>query len=209
MYRMPENICAEILEMEKEDLNLTEQLRNNNLLEKYGYHPVLEKCHKRNSKNLKAIIDRYGFPTLKNSSPSVVNAAWRVVQHSIGEPSFMKNCFALFQKFSSEEIPLNLRAYLGDRIAFYERKPQKYGTQFDYDLNGKMTVWWLEDKTRVEEWRANVGLPPLKDVEKHFASYPAVSAEEAKSMRKQQESWLLSVGWCSMEDIRAYYNLKK
>ena len=205
MFRLPKSTCAEILSMEKEDFNLTEQLRNNKLLERCGYHPVLEKCHKHNSKKLNEIINRYGFPTLKNSNSEVVNAAWKIVQHSIGEPSFMKKCFALLLELSSEEIPLNLRAYLGDRIAFYERKPQKYGTQFDYDLNGKMTVWWLVDKIHVEEWRAHVGLPPLREIEKYYASYPSVSIEEAKFMRKQQEAWLLSVGWCNIEDIEAYY----
>ena len=108
MYHLPENICIEILSMEKEDLNLTEQLCNDGLLKECGYHPELEKCHKHNSKKLSAIINRYGFPTLKNSNSNVVNAAWRIVQHSIGEPSFMKKCIALFQEFSSEEIPLNL-----------------------------------------------------------------------------------------------------
>lgn len=52
MCHLPENICIEILSMEKEDLNLTEQLCNDGLLKECGYHPELEKCHKHNSKEL-------------------------------------------------------------------------------------------------------------------------------------------------------------
>lgn len=205
MPKIPENLCEKIILMEKSDNDITEQLRNKKELEKYGYHPVLEKLHLTNSKELNSIIERYGFPTLKNSSQTVVCAAWRIVQHSISDPVFMKKCYTLFKEYSLDEIPLKERAYLGDRIAFYERKPQRFGTQFDYDLSGKMTVWWLENKIYVEKWRTDAGLPTLKEVQQKYDVYPTVSVSEAKMMRKQQEEWLINVGWCTADDIAQYY----
>ncbi len=36
--------------------------------------------------------------------------------------------------------------YLEDRINFFLRKPQNYGTQFDYDENGIFTVYTLSQE---------------------------------------------------------------
>lgn len=201
MEKYPELFCERILAMEKEDLCLLERLQQSGELQKYGYHPALKKLHAQNGAALKEMISRCGFPTLKNAGAEVFSAAWRIVQHNIGDPAFMKSCFSLFGRYSYEEIPLKERAYLEDRIAFYERRPQRFGTQFDYDLNGNMTVWRLADRAETARLRALAGLPPLEEAEEAFRKTPSVPAERAREMREEQERWLEETGWCTKKDI--------
>ena len=42
-------------------------------------------------------------------------------------------------------------AWLEDRIAFSERRPQRYGTQFDWDRDGRMSPWLIDDVEGVEQ----------------------------------------------------------
>lgn len=204
MQKLPDEVCESILSMEKADLALCAALQESGELARYGYHPRMESLHKENSAKLSAILKTYGFPTLKNSDAGVTAAAWRIVQHSIGAPAFMRGCLRLFARYTYEEIPLKERAYLEDRIAFYERRPQRFGTQFDYTRKGVMAVWWLESREEAEALRRTAGLPSLKEAEEAFRNYPRVSLEEAAQMRKRQEEWLVKTGWCTPRDIERY-----
>lgn len=116
--KIPRGVCEELLEMERRDLEETERLAKSGELEKYGYHPALRKLHERNCGRLGEIWERYGMPTLQNGGEEAVLAAWRIAQHAIGSPAFMRRFAAECDKYSPEEIPLRGRAYLADRIAF-------------------------------------------------------------------------------------------
>lgn len=201
---LPECVREEILAMERRDLEETERLAKEGELEKCGYHPFLQKLHGENRKRLCEITERYGLPTTQSAGEAAARAAWRIVQHSIGAPDFMRRCLRLYEE-SGDDVPLRFCAYLGDRIAFYERRPQVYGTQFDYDLNGKMSVWWLKDENAVDERRARAGLCPLREAETRFGEYPKISEKEALIKRREQEAWLTETGWCTAEDIKNYY----
>ncbi|XER07966.1 hypothetical protein SRRS_35590 [Sporomusa rhizae] len=187
--------------MEQTDLSTLKNLEDQGELKKYGYHPAMEKVHLQNSHRLKKIINKYGFPTIDKVGEKVHIAAWRIVQHAISDPSFMCDCYRLIQSGSKTKIPLKSIAYLSDRISFFRRKPQKYGTQFDYGLNGKFGVWWLEMPQNIDALRVNAGLPPLKKVEQYFSNNEDISEAQALKMRSEQEAWLMKVGWCTMDDI--------
>lgn len=204
MQIIPSTVCNDIIAMKQADIELTNAIHKSGELEKYGYHPHLEKLHLKNGQQLKDIIDIYGFPTCNNSNEEIMNSAWFIVQHCISNPSFMRMCNELFLSYSYEEIPLKERAYLSDRIAFYERKPQLFGTQFDYNLKGYMSVWWLKNRAETNSLRRKAKLPLLSKVEKMYASYPTISVEKAKQMRDEQEKWLVNVGWCTLQDIKVY-----
>lgn len=195
------DICQEIIKMVEWDLAIREELDHKGELQKYGYHPVMEQVHVKNSQRLEEIIGLHGFPTLNQVGIDVHQAAWLIVQHAISNLKFMCYCYDLFLTLSHEEISVQNIAYLGDRIAFYKRRPQKYGTQFDYELTGEFGVWWLENKPYVNEYRAQVGLPPLEVNPLYVNPLDSVSKEEANKMRSEQEAWLIATGWCSQEDI--------
>lgn len=196
------DICQEIIKMAEWDLAIREELECKGELQKYGYHPVMEQVHVKNSQHLEEIIRLYGFPTLNQVGIDVHQAAWLIVQHAISNPKFMRDCYNLFLALNHEEISVQNIAYLGDRIAFYKRRPQKYGTQFDYALTGEFGVWWLEDEVCVNEYRAQVGLPPLEENPLYVNPFDSVSKEEANKMRSEQEAWLVTTGWCSEQDIK-------
>jgi len=49
-----------------------------------------------------------------------------------------------------------------DRIQTNENKPQKYGSQVKYnEQTKKYELFSLEDESKVDEWRKEVGLCPL------------------------------------------------
>jgi hypothetical protein len=95
------------------------------------------------------------------------------------------------------EVPEAAVAYLDDRIRFYEGRPQLYGTQFDYDEEGNMTPWTIEDPARVNERRRSVG---LDNIEGRTATYRAHQRPEDRPRdmtdhRRKFLLWLRSVGW--------------
>lgn len=207
MKKIPRTVLDKIKDMAAKDRALLNELSLNGELEKFGYHPRLLSMHEQNADELEKILKEYGFPGLSCKDPAATEGAWLIVQHAISRPLFMKNCLKLMRSYTKEELPVKYAAYLEDRIAFYERKPQKYGTQFDYDLTGKMDVWWLYDPDKTEERRRLAGLPPLEPVRESFSDYPALSAKDALTARKEQERWLVETGWCTEKDIEEYYRV--
>jgi hypothetical protein len=63
-----------------------------------------------------------------------------IPQHAIGDPQLQSRWLPLLQEAvtKGEAEPAHV-AYLEDRICFYERRPQRYGTQFDWDEEGQMS----------------------------------------------------------------------
>ena len=51
-------------------------------------------------------------------------------------------------------------AGLTDRILVAQAKPQRFGTQFK-TVNGKISLWPIEDSEHLEERRARYLLPPM------------------------------------------------
>ena len=77
---------------------------------------------------------------------------------------------------------------------FYERRPQRYGTQFDWDANGRMSPWVLEDPERVHEYRAAVGLGLLREKIEQFGSDEHRPAD-LERYRQDIAAWAKTVGW--------------
>jgi hypothetical protein len=53
---------------------------------------------------------------------------------------------------------------LYDRLKMNQNLPQRYGTQavLNNTLTGAYELYKLEDEKKVNDWRKEVGLPPLK-----------------------------------------------
>jgi hypothetical protein len=95
-----------------------------------------------------------------------------------------------------KRVPLWHTAYLEDRIAMYEGRPQLYGTQWmDNPLDGRIRPWRLAEPDRVNERRAEVGLGPLNPIPEPG---PELSFEEQRKIADNQqwwEHWLTKRGW--------------
>ena len=129
-----------------------------------GYHPEMAAVHLANAARLAEIIETWGWPGETLVGKRAANAAWIILQHAIGSPELMRRCLPLLTEAAARgDVPPEQSAYLHDRICAFEGRPQRYGTQFDWDEEGKLSPGPLEDEERVDAFRAGVGLGPLQE----------------------------------------------
>jgi hypothetical protein len=165
-----------------------------------GYHQAMQEIHNRNAEQLSVIMKEIGFPTIENIGEQAYKAAWIVIQHAIGKPDFMRQCAALLKQAVQEQKAdaIDL-AYLTDRIATLEAKPQLYGTQFDWDEYGLLSPYAVDDEVQVNQPRASLGLCTLAEQTSRMREQ--VKAEhqappENYYARKQEiHEWRRKVGW--------------
>lgn len=197
---MSHNHFAErIIELKNEDLELRDQLIKRGELGE-GYHKEMEQLHNRNAKKLNDIMDIIGYPGIDKVGKEASEAAWLIIQHAIGQPELMRKCVRLLKDAVDEQKadPKNL-AYLSDRIAVFEGKPQLYGTQFDWNENGEMVPNFVDNITKVNERRKSIGLNTLEEqtaIIREQVKRENQSPPEDFSKRKNEvEAWKKKVGW--------------
>jgi hypothetical protein len=83
---------------------------------------------------MKGIIAAKGWPGKKLVGGDGANAAWTLVQHADAHPAFQQECLALLEKAvaAGDADPAD-HAYLYDRVAVNQKRPQRYGTQLGDD----------------------------------------------------------------------------
>lgn len=87
---------------------------------------------------------------------------WLVIQHTSIESQ--RKYLPLFREAVERgEMQASAVAMMEDRVAVFEGKPQKYGSQVQRGEDGKYTPFELLDATKVDEWRAEVGMQPLEE----------------------------------------------
>ena len=117
-----------------------------------------------------------------------------VVMHAIGDPDLLRKSLAVLENaVSAGEAPAWQFACLADRIAFFEGRPQRYGTQLDWDDEGYNSVYRLEDSEHVNEFRATVGLGPLERIGRDGQTVK--DPESLRRDRERYEAWARKVGW--------------
>lgn len=193
------SIAKTIRALEEADLALRDQLIQNGQLND-GYNPEMEQMHIRNATILEEIIDTIGYPTPDKVGQEASDAAWLVIQHAISLPDFMRKCAKLLAEAvaAGKSEPKGL-AYLTDRITVFEGKPQRYGTQFDWDENGELNPNRFDDLALVNQRRKALGLNSLeeqteliREQAKKEKQSPPVDAAERK---RAYDTWRKSVGW--------------
>jgi len=165
-----------------------------------GYHPRMELVHRRNAVRLSAILDRHGWPGRTMVGSDAAHAAWLVVQHAVGDPALQHRVLQLLRPAAAlGEAALLEVAMLEDRIRVSEGRPQRYGTQFDWDQNGEMSPLAVEEVEHVDERRRAVGLGPLADDTRIHREYIAQSKERPPADWPQHQrdihDWFRCKGW--------------
>jgi len=186
----------ELIAMRREDLKVRQELVESGELDG-TYVPRMEAVHIRNAERLKELVVLHGWPDETSVGKDGAEAAWLIVQHAIGNPAFQRQCLGLMQESAKHgKIPLWHAAYLEDRIAMYEGRSQRYGTQWLDDLvDGRARPWKLEDSDRVNEFRARVGLEPMHPVPEPGPALPLEQQESIRRDRHWWEQWLAGKGW--------------
>jgi hypothetical protein len=193
------SIADNLIEMQNADLACREKLVQNGQLGE-GYNEEMKELHEKNAKILNNILDTIGYPTTDKVGIKANEAAWLIIQHSIGQPALMKKCAALLKSAVRENkaSPQNL-AYLTDRIAVFEENLQLYGTQFDWDENGNLSPNPYDNLAKVNERRKSIGLNPLEEQTELIrirAKNENQSPPKDLEKRKQEiEQWKKNVGW--------------
>lgn len=192
-------IAEEIIEMQNADLELRDKLVQNGQLFD-GYNKEMEALHNKHAEILNNIIDKIGYPSVDKVGNEANEAAWLVIQHSIGQPEFMKKCAVLLERAVAEnQADAKQLAYLSDRIAGFEGRPQLYGTQFDWDASGEMNPKLFDDFEKVNERRKSVGLNSLEEqteiIRKQVAAENQKPPADLKKRNKQADEWRKNVGW--------------
>jgi hypothetical protein len=161
-----------------------------------GYHPEMEAIHVRNASRLKEILSEHGWPAPALVGDDGADAAWLIVQHSIGDPPFQRQCLRLLQDAAeSSDVLLWQAAMLEDRIKMFEGRPQIYGTQLETGSDGRVRPYLLEDPEHVEQRRSRVGLEPLN---KRLArEKPSPRPADPERFEREYQAWLRRVGWRS------------
>ncbi|MEM7412131.1 MAG: DUF6624 domain-containing protein [Myxococcota bacterium] len=164
------------------------------------YHPEMEAVHRENAQTLDALLDDEGWPLPSHVGEDGVEAAWIVAVHAIGEPEFQRRCRALLEAAVQEgEAPARLHAVLFDRIRFNERRPQRYGTQIDWDAAGEMSPWEIENPDEVDARRREVGLPPLaesvREVREQVRQEGGRAPKPYADRQAEILAWARRVGW--------------
>lgn len=192
-------IAEIIVGLKNADVELRDKLIQSGQLSD-GYNEEMKELHNRNAKILNEMIDTIGYPTTDKVGKEASEAAWLVIQHSIGQPEFMKKCAELLKKAVSEnKADLKSLAYLTDRIAVFEGKPQLYGTQFDWDENGNLSPNLFDDLTKVNERRKSIGLNTLEErteiIRKQAKNENESPPTDFEERKQEIEEWKRNVGW--------------
>ena len=165
-----------------------------------GYNPRMAGVHSRNAARLAAILDRHGWPSRALVGEDGAAAAWLVLQHAIGHPDLQRRGLVLLREAVARgDVQAVEAAMLEDRIAFFEGRPQRYGTQFGWDEDGELNPLPIEDEATVDERRRSVGLGPLAEDIRRKRAEAARSLERPPrdwaGRQRQFEAWARSVGW--------------
>lgn len=192
-------IAQKIIDLKNNDLELRESLKQNGLLGE-GYNDEMAKLHDKNAMILENIIDMIGYPVADKVGKEANEAAWLVIQHSIGRPKFMRKCARLLEnEVKNKNADPQHFAYLSDRIAVLEGKPQLYGTQFDWDSSGLLNPDRFDDVSKVNERRKSIGLNNVQDqtlvIRDQAKNENQLPPADYQKRQKEIYEWKKSVGW--------------
>lgn len=193
------SIVENIIDLKNADLALREKLIQSGQLSN-GYNEEMKELHRRNATILSEIIDTIGYPTIDKVGKEANEATWLIIQHAIEHPEFMKKCAKLLEKAVSENNadPKSL-AYLTDRIAVFEGKEQRYGTQFDWDEYGNLSPNHFDDINKVNKRRKSIGLNTLEEqteiIRRQAKSEKQLAPTDFENRKQEIEEWKRNVGW--------------
>jgi hypothetical protein len=109
----------------------------------------------RRVERLRAIIHEYGWPGNSLVGREGARAAWLIAQHADFDREFRHECLAAIEEaYLLGDVDGHDLAYLTDRVASAEGKPQIYGTQGAHGYTP-------EREAEIDARRHEVGLPSL------------------------------------------------
>ncbi len=122
----------------------------------------------RNTTDLKELLAVYGWIKISEFGEEADNAAWLLVQHADDDLAFQKETLIkLAALYPAGETKPSHYAYLYDRVAIHENRPQLYGTQ-GRCVAGTWEPFPIDSPGEVDERRKAMGLEPLLEYKQRF-----------------------------------------
>jgi len=125
----------------------------------------IELVDRVNTGRLKDLVMHCGWPSKATHGAQAAADAWLLVEHAERDRAFQKQMLILVERAAGANGEgLNRPfAYLDDRIAVAEKRPQRYGTQLSARGNDHCALEFapFDNQEQVEARRAQLGLPPL------------------------------------------------
>ena len=119
----------------------------------------------KHTSRMRAIVAKHGWPGRSLVGDDGAHAAWLLVQHA--DSAFMAQCLSLMERaVAAGEAFGKDYVYLLDRVRMQQGKPQIYGTQFTFAVDGQLVLHPIEDAEHVDERRRAVGLPSMAEQER-------------------------------------------
>lgn len=118
----------------------------------------------KNLSELEALLNSKGWPKRSQVGSLAASAPFFILQHS--NAGAQVKYIGMFENTCRDnEGNWQHYALMFDRMRMNQNKPQRYGTHAWLDPSKGSTneLYPLEDETRVDEWRKEIGLEPLKD----------------------------------------------
>ena len=117
-----------------------------------------------NTDRLREIVADVGWPGRALAGEEGADQAWLIAQHADHQLDSQRLFLSALQKaVAAGDAPSRHLAYLTDRVAMNEGRPQRYGTQVADVRGGEPVPWPIEDPKNVDDLRAEIGLPPLRE----------------------------------------------
>lgn len=127
-----------------------------------------------NTEWLKADVAANGWFTISATGEEASSSAWLMAQHADRDRPFQKHVLALMEPLvATGEVTRGNYAYLWDRIAVSEDRPQRYGTQGRCTAPNRWEPNTLEDPDGVEALRETAEIGPLAEYQAHMHQYCA------------------------------------
>lgn len=154
-------VKAKLRQMVKADQGIRTKMNPAKMDEK-SWAKVIE-VDKENTKILKAILNIYSWITISEFGAEHDNNTWLLVQHADQDIEFQKEILGKLEKLylTKKTDPRNY-AYLYDRVAVNQNKPQKFGTQAKI-IDGKLILYDVEDMQNLGVYRKQFNLEPIDD----------------------------------------------
>ena len=189
-----------LLDLYAEDQRVRAELAaDGTLYQGYNGRPCA-KCTSTTLRAWSSFLTAQGWPGLHLAGKDGAEAAWRIAQHAIAMPQFQRRCLKLLRAAVGRgDADAQHAAYLDDRIAFNERRPQKYGTQFDWDEHGEMSPYTVDDVKAVDRRRRALGMTPfaehISDMRDNWRKSNERPPADWHARQREMEAWAREAGW--------------
>lgn len=132
-----------------------------------SFSKILKRVDEKNTQKLKKLLEKEIWITISKFGQTADNHAWILVQHADCDLAFQKDILNRLEKlYPCGESDGKHYAYLYDRIARNEGRPQRYGTQGKINEIGKWEAFEIEDINNLNRRRDAVKLGSFEDYQK-------------------------------------------